>query len=333
MSDGGSAWSPVLSRPGSVPTTYKTLSYELTQSVSDAQWPSPQWVTGGACGVVHGARSRSSLAATRIALELPVLVTVRAMQTPRDMKSLYLLGLIALAAVGCTAPAPSEAEGHTASHQLAGRVIGEDELAGILRQVGFDEATVPKMICTAKYESSFHEEATNSNTNGTTDYGVFQINSIHVGSTAGCPSTAQELLDATTNAQCALGVFNVQGLDAWVAYKSHRAECDAASAPAADPNAADPNADPNAAPPADPNGADPSAAGGGADPNGGWGSDPCAANPNDPACQGAPDDGWGDDPCASNPSLPGCQSDGWDPGGGWFAGRQAAITRRSFQGR
>jgi len=261
------------------------------------------------------------------------------------MKTLHLLGLVVLvAAAGCSSPAPSEVEGHSSSHQLAGRVIGEDELAGILRQVGFDEDTVPKMICTAKYESSFHEEATNANTNGTTDYGVFQINSIHVGSTAGCPATADELLDATTNAQCAMGVFNIQGMDAWVAYKSHRAECDAATAPAADPNAvpADPNAatDPNAAPAADPNA--PPAAGTGTgtgtgtdpnsdpnDPNGGWGDDPCIANPNDPACQGGPDDGWGDDPCDVDPTLPGCQGDGWDPGGGWFAGRQANLKRRS----
>lgn len=33
---------------GSVPTTYKTLYYELTQSVSDAEWPSRQWVVDGA---------------------------------------------------------------------------------------------------------------------------------------------------------------------------------------------------------------------------------------------------------------------------------------------
>jgi hypothetical protein len=30
---------------GAVPTTYKTLYYEMIQSVSDAQWPSQQWVT------------------------------------------------------------------------------------------------------------------------------------------------------------------------------------------------------------------------------------------------------------------------------------------------
>lgn len=33
---------------GAVPSSYKTLYYELIQSVSDAEWPSPQWVTNGA---------------------------------------------------------------------------------------------------------------------------------------------------------------------------------------------------------------------------------------------------------------------------------------------
>jgi nicotinamidase-related amidase len=32
---------------GAVPTTYKTLYYELTQSVDDAEWPSQQWVIDG----------------------------------------------------------------------------------------------------------------------------------------------------------------------------------------------------------------------------------------------------------------------------------------------
>lgn len=45
---GGSADLEPLYVKGAVPTTYKTLYYELTQSVSDAQWPSQQWVTDGA---------------------------------------------------------------------------------------------------------------------------------------------------------------------------------------------------------------------------------------------------------------------------------------------
>jgi nicotinamidase-related amidase len=44
---GGAADLEPLYVNGAVPTTYKTLYYELTQSVSDAQWPSQQWVTDG----------------------------------------------------------------------------------------------------------------------------------------------------------------------------------------------------------------------------------------------------------------------------------------------
>jgi hypothetical protein len=32
---------------GAIPTTYKTLYYELTVSVNDAEWPNQQWVTDG----------------------------------------------------------------------------------------------------------------------------------------------------------------------------------------------------------------------------------------------------------------------------------------------
>src|SRR4051794_38153008 len=126
------------------------------------------------------------------------------------MKSLWKLGIVLLLvpAAACSAPVPTEAEGRTGNRLLGGRVVGEDELATALRSAGFDEDTVPKMICTAKYESSFHEGATNKNTNGTTDYGIFQINSIHVGKTAGCPGSTSELMSVTANTECAFGVYS-----------------------------------------------------------------------------------------------------------------------------
>jgi hypothetical protein len=235
------------------------------------------------------------------------------------MKSLGAF-VVLLAVASCAAPPATESEGRSSSHQLAGRIVPADELATALRSAGFDEATVPKMICTAKYESSFHEAATNSNSNGTTDYGIFQINTIHLGKTAGCPSSSNELMDVSTNAQCAFGVYSIQGLEAWVAYKSHRAECDAEAAPAgsADPNATDPNAtDPNT----DPNGTDPNAGDGGA------GVDPKdpgypGADPNDPGYPG------GGDPCA-DPYAPGCQDDGWGANPGWAAAHAVRGARRT----
>lgn len=97
------------------------------------------------------------------------------------------------------------------------------------------------MVCTAKYESSFYERASNKNKNGTTDRGLFQINSIHIGRTRGCPSSADGLWNPTTNAKCALSIYNSQGISAWYAYRKHKSECDRYKAPvAALPDRVDP---------------------------------------------------------------------------------------------
>ena len=89
------------------------------------------------------------------------------------------------------------------------------------------------MVCTAKYESSFYERASNKNRNGSVDRGLFQINSIHLGSMRGCPSrgNAAALWDASTNAKCALAIFNAQGNRAWYGYRKHKTECDNYRAP------------------------------------------------------------------------------------------------------
>ena len=85
------------------------------------------------------------------------------------------------------------------------------------------------MVCTAKYESRFFERAEGHNPDGTTDYGLFQINDLHVGEMAGCHArgNAKALFDAEANTRCALAVFRRQTSRAWVAYQKHKAECDA----------------------------------------------------------------------------------------------------------
>jgi hypothetical protein len=55
--------------------------------------------------------------------------------------------------------------------------------------------------------------ATNKNTNGSTDYGLWQINSVH-----GFP--AAELLTSTGNAHAAAAVYAKQGWKAWTTYKN-----------------------------------------------------------------------------------------------------------------
>src|SRR5690349_19092087 len=71
-----------------------------------------------------------------------------------------------------------DAVGQVDEKLLAGRKIPEREVASILRSAGFPESVVPEMVCTAKHESSFFERASNRNRNGSTDRGLFQINSI-----------------------------------------------------------------------------------------------------------------------------------------------------------
>jgi hypothetical protein len=135
---------------------------------------------------------------------------------------------------GCAAATPDdEAEpvGESQDHLLAGRRLSEREAATLIRQAGFPESVVGKMLCTIKYESNFYERASNKNRNGSSDYGLFQVNSIHFHD-AGCPSSASGLYDAAANTRCALGIYRSQGVNAWYGYKKHRTECDSYRAPA-----------------------------------------------------------------------------------------------------
>lgn len=142
--------------------------------------------------------------------------------------------MVSLTAIAGCAVEPAgdegEATGESEDHLLAGRRLSEKEAATLIRQAGFPEAVVGKMLCTIKYESNFYEKASNKNRNGTVDYGLFQVNSIHLHD-AGCPSTAAGLYDAATNTKCALRIYKSQGINAWYGYQKHRSECDRYRAP------------------------------------------------------------------------------------------------------
>jgi hypothetical protein len=142
--------------------------------------------------------------------------------------------LVSFAVAGCSSATPTatdeSATGASEGALLAGTQVSETEAASLLEAAGFTGQTVAQMVCTAKYESDFFEQASNSNSNGTTDYGLWQINSSHLGE-AGCTSSASALYDGATNARCAREIFEAQGLDAWVGYLTHKAECDAFKLP------------------------------------------------------------------------------------------------------
>ena len=67
------------------------------------------------------------------------------------------------------------------------------------------------MIAIAKAESGLNPYATNKNRNGSTDTGLFQINSIH-------GHDQLELTKVDKNIEVARKVYEKQGLGAWVAY-------------------------------------------------------------------------------------------------------------------
>lgn len=120
-----------------------------------------------------------------------------------------------------------DGEGSTAEQELrGGERLSPSNVASLLRQAGFPSNMVNRMVCTAKWESSFYTKATNKNRNGSIDRGLFQINSIHLGVTRGCPRSSSAIFDPLTNTRCALAIFEMQGIDAWYGYKAHRSECD-----------------------------------------------------------------------------------------------------------
>lgn len=139
--------------------------------------------------------------------------------------ALTILSLATLLA-GCAVETADDESEADSAQLLAGRRLPESEVARLLRGAGFPESVVPEMVCTARHESALYEEATNRNRNGSIDRGLFQVNSVHVGGTPGCPSNGAALFDATVNTRCAYAIYRMQGLNAWYGYRRHRAECD-----------------------------------------------------------------------------------------------------------
>jgi hypothetical protein len=107
-------------------------------------------------------------------------------------------------------------------------------VASELKNAGFPSSTIGTMVCIAKHESGLNPGATNKNNDGSTDYGLFQINSYYwcsgdpMSKYNECGQSCQTLLnDPQKNTNCAKKVYNEQGYNAWYGYQYHKAECDA----------------------------------------------------------------------------------------------------------
>lgn len=85
------------------------------------------------------------------------------------------------------------------------------QLEALWIQAGGDRASAPIMAAIALAESSGNPAAVNHNNDGSTDRGLWQINSVH-----GSLST----FDPMANAKAAVKIKSTQGLSAWVTYTS-----------------------------------------------------------------------------------------------------------------
>lgn len=101
-----------------------------------------------------------------------------------------------------------------------------------LKKAGFPQSSLATMVCISKYESSWNCHATNKNVDGSTDYGLMQINSYYwcsgdpTSKYDECHATCDSLYDCQKNANCAYIVYRQQGYNAWYGYKNHKTECD-----------------------------------------------------------------------------------------------------------
>ena len=108
----------------------------------------------------------------------------------------------------------------------------ECDVAKYLRNAGFPSNTIGTMVCISKYESSWNCGATNKNVDGSTDYGLFEINSYYwcsgdpTSKYNECGTSCSSLMDCQKNTNCAYKVYREQGFNAWYGYQYHKSECD-----------------------------------------------------------------------------------------------------------
>ncbi|XP_023253595.1 lysozyme C [Seriola lalandi dorsalis] len=112
------------------------------------------------------------------------------------------------------------------------RLYQRCEWARILKSHGMDGYrghSLANWVCLSKHESEYNTRAINHNRDGSTDYGIFQINSrwwCNNGqpTSNGCNIRCDELLtdDVSVAINCAKRVVrDPNGIGAWVAWRDH----------------------------------------------------------------------------------------------------------------
>ena len=100
---------------------------------------------------------------------------------------------------------------------LDGAVLSYDQVAKLVSAAGFPDAEIDTAVAVARGESEWNPRATNNNTNGTIDYGLFQINSIHQSILSG-----GDRFNPADNAKMAFKIWQQAGNSwtPWVAWKT-----------------------------------------------------------------------------------------------------------------
>lgn len=89
-------------------------------------------------------------------------------------------------------------------------------MEGQIRRVFGEHAEMALAISWAENGSRKCDRVSKPNSNGTFDYGVFQLNSIHLKK----GYTEAQFKDCLTNILVAKQIFDRQGWEPWVAYKN-----------------------------------------------------------------------------------------------------------------
>ncbi|KAK7929858.1 hypothetical protein WMY93_006253 [Mugilogobius chulae] len=112
-----------------------------------------------------------------------------------------------------------------------GRVYTRCEWAQLLKDQkmdGFKGVSLADWVCLTQHESNYNTSAKNTNKNGSTDYGIFQINSKYwcddgkPNATNACGIKCADLLDNNPldDINCAKRIVqDPNGIAAWVAWK------------------------------------------------------------------------------------------------------------------
>lgn len=207
---------------------------ELTVHLDGVPYDSPYWIYN--LGQIVNNQYQWSIVSDPLKLSLFVLARDVNMyyqkydiEVQQNLKTLGFNNLINISHTNCNyAPKPNA----LTEINYETNIQSQCQIANYLRNSGFPESTIGTMVCISKYESSYNCDAKNTNTDGSSDYGLLQINSYYwcsgdaLSKYNQCGTSCSSLYNCQTNSNCAYKVWKQQGFNAWYGYKYHKSECD-----------------------------------------------------------------------------------------------------------